>query len=112
MSYIRRLIDYYRDNPEGYWFKPKLYGWGWMPVRWQGWAVVVAYIVAVLFFALTIDEQSPPREIAFTFILPLILLTATFITIAFKTGERPHWMWGPPHSDATHDEMSNRRKQQ
>jgi len=104
MSYIQRLADYYRNNPEGYWFKPKLYGWGWMPVRWQGWAVVFVYILAVLFFALTIDENSPPREIAFMFILPLILLTATFITIAFKKGEKPRWMWGPPHTNGEANE--------
>ena len=28
-----------------YWFAVKRYGWGWgMPVRWQGWLVLVAYL--------------------------------------------------------------------
>ena len=22
---------------KSYWFKARLYGWGWVPVKWQGW---------------------------------------------------------------------------
>ena len=28
--------EYIRNNPKGYWFKRKLYGWGWFPVKWEG----------------------------------------------------------------------------
>lgn len=96
MGIIKENIDYLKDNPEGYWFKKKLYGWGWTPARWQGWAVLIAYIVLVSLFAFTIDENSPTREIFFTFILPTILLTATLIRICYKKGEKPTWMWGLP----------------
>ncbi|MEO8065468.1 MAG: hypothetical protein ABI643_01265 [Candidatus Doudnabacteria bacterium] len=92
---IKEYLQYLKDNPEGYWFKAKLYGWGWTPARWQGWAVILSYIAAVVFFALTIDEQSSAREVAFTFILPAILLTATLLRICYKTGEKPRWQWGP-----------------
>jgi len=37
----RNYIGYMKDNPKKYWFKRKLYGWGWVPVRWQGWFVVL-----------------------------------------------------------------------
>lgn len=76
------------------WFKRKTYGWGWVPVTWQGWIVTLAYIAAAFFFALTVDEQSPPREIFFTFLLPLAVLTALFFRILFKKGEKPRWQWG------------------
>ena len=38
---IKECIAYLKDNPRGYWFKAKLYGWGWVPVKWQGWLGVV-----------------------------------------------------------------------
>jgi len=96
MSIFKEYIDYLKDNPEGYWFKRRLFGWGWTPARWQGWVVVLVWLFAVMFFAFTIDESSPPQEIIFTFFLPLVLLTLTLIRICYKTGEKPKWMWGIP----------------
>lgn len=94
-----KYIEYYKNNPEGYWFKAKLYGWGWTPVRWQGWLVLAIYLALVTLLGLTIDESSPPKEVAFTFFLPLILLTATLIRICYKKGEKPKWQWGPPNTN-------------
>ena len=94
MSIIKEYIEYLKDNPERYWFKRKLYGWGWTPATWQGWLIVLIYIILVLLFALTIDETAPERELWFTFVLPLILLTTTLIGICWKTGEKPRWQWG------------------
>jgi len=94
MSIIRGYIDYLKDNPERYWFKRKLYGWGWTPATWQGWLITLIYIVLIFSFALTLDENSSDREVAFTFLLPLILLTTTLMYIAYKKGESPRWQWG------------------
>lgn len=93
---LTRYVEYLKDNPQGYWFKAKLYGWGWTPAKWQGWVVISAYIAAVILFALTIDDNSPPREIAFTFVLPVLILTVALIRICYKKGEKPRWQWGPP----------------
>lgn len=95
---IREYIAYLRDNPEGYWFKAKCYGWGWTPATWQGWLIALSYLVLVVLCALTIDENSLPREVAFTFALPVTLLTITLIRICYKKGEKPRWQWGPPHN--------------
>jgi hypothetical protein len=76
------------------WFKRKQYGWGWYPVTWQGWLVVLVYLLAVFAFALTLDENSPTKEIVFTFLLPIFLLTIALIRICYKTGEKPKWQWG------------------
>jgi hypothetical protein len=95
MNFIKQQIEYIKDNPEGYWFKRKLYGWGWTPVRWQGWVVVLAYILAVVLLGLSIDENAPTREVVFVFLLPVILLTITLIRICYKKGEKPRWQWGP-----------------
>jgi hypothetical protein len=88
--------NYIEDNPKGYWFKRKWYGWGWTPVTWQGWVATLVYLALVVAFALTIDEASANNERAFTFILPVVLLTAAFIRLAYAKGEKPRWQWGPP----------------
>ncbi len=79
---------------EKLWFKAKEYGWGWVPVTWQGWAVTVGYVVLAVLFGFTIDENSPPQEIVFTFIFPVAMLTALLIRIAYVKGEKPGWRWG------------------
>ncbi len=91
---IKQYLSYLKDNPNHYWFKRKLYGWGWTPVTWQGWGVIALYIIFVTAFALTIDERSSAREVAFTFVLPVTLLTITLIRICYKKGEKPRWQWG------------------
>lgn len=94
MSFIKQYIDYLKDNPKNLWFKRKLYGWGWTPVTWQGWLVIIVYVAALIFFTLTVDETSPTREVIFTFILPVFLLTATLLRICYRKGEKPSWQWG------------------
>jgi len=93
---LREHIAYLKDNPNNHWFKAKLYGWGWIPVKWQGRAVLGIYIALIITLGAAIDETSPPREVVFTFFLPATLLTITLIRICYKTGEKPRWQWGPP----------------
>lgn len=91
---IKEYLQYLKDNPEHLWFKRKLYGWGWTPATWQGWMVLLIWLVLVLFFAFTIDKNSSISEIIFTFILPIALLTVILIGICYKFGEKPRWQWG------------------
>lgn len=93
-AFISVSIPYAKDNPKHVWFKRKLYGWGWTPVTWEGWVCTALYVGLLVLFALTIDETSPPQEVMFTFVLPAVLLTATFIRIAYQKGEKPRWQWG------------------
>ena len=93
---LKGYIAYIKDNPQGYWFRARLYGWGWVPARWQGWLVVGLYLAAILVFGFTLDEDSPPREIMFTFVLPVALLTLALFRICYRTGEKPRWQWGLP----------------
>lgn len=90
----------YTTHMKRIWFKRKLYGWGWTPATWQGWVITLLYIMLLVVFGLTIDENSPVREIVFTFILPVVLLTSTFIRVIYKTGEKPRWQWGKRIEDA------------
>jgi hypothetical protein len=95
-NFFKEYSAYLRDNPKGYWFRAKWFGWGWVPATWQGWLITALYILVVISFSMTIDEGSPTRELMFTFVLPLVLATASFIHIAYRTGEKPQWNWGRP----------------
>ena len=99
MNISKEYIAYIRDNPKGYWFKRKAFGWGWVPVTWQGWLTTLMFIAAVLFFAFTVDDNSSGREVVFTFLLPFFFLTVTFIRIAYLKGEKPKWQWGIPKKE-------------
>lgn len=69
------------------WFKRKLYGWGWTPVTWQGWAVLVLYI---LFLTRAFGEG----ETFSSFSPGLVVVTVFLILICYATGEEPRWQWG------------------
>ncbi len=93
---IKEYIQYFKDNPQHLWFKAKLYGWGWTPVTWQGWVVILVYVALVLPIAYTIEDNTITSTIVLTRILPIAILTGILIGICYKTGEKPRWQWGPP----------------
>ncbi|MFZ2038690.1 MAG: hypothetical protein WAV11_02030 [Minisyncoccia bacterium] len=80
------------------WFRRKLYGWGWYPVTWEGWLVILVYIALILTLALTREEYIPGNPDSgsnfLVFALPIIVLTILLITISYKKGEKPRWQWG------------------
>lgn len=99
MNLFKKHIEYLKDNPKGYWFKRKLYGWGWTPARWQGWVVLLLYITSVLVLVSFREESIPGNDMSgsnfLTLGFPIILLTTFFLVVVYKKGERPKWMWGP-----------------
>ncbi|MFA6520358.1 MAG: hypothetical protein WCT44_01990 [Candidatus Paceibacterota bacterium] len=88
----KEYIAYLKDNPERLWFKRKMYGWGWVPVRWQGWAVVLVGIaIALLGIRIGDADDSPGAAL-----LGVLLMVALIFYFGYKKGEKPKWMWGPP----------------
>ena len=81
---FKKYIEYIKDNPKGYWFKAKRYGFGWTPVTRQGWLVLLGYILLVLLFAFALKDNSTPLVVIFTFVLPIMLLTIVLICICYK----------------------------
>lgn len=92
---VKKYIAYLKDNPEGYWFKRKLYGWGWTPARWQGWLVILVFLLLVV---LNFYRRDSYAHSASDTLRPFLLETAALILILFficrKTGEKPRWQWG------------------
>ncbi|MCA9485524.1 MAG: hypothetical protein KC506_01630 [Nanoarchaeota archaeon] len=92
---IKTYSEYLKDNPKGYWFKRKLYGWGWIPAKWQGWVVVLAFIVVLLFngFYLTWNGEPSGTDLTLFFGV-LVVSIVLLIWICFAKGETPRWSWG------------------
>ena len=74
-----------------YWFPAKRYGWGWgLPIVWQGWAVLIGYLVAVALIA----SWAPPHANPGAFLGLLVAATLLFGLIVWREGEPPGWHWG------------------
>lgn len=100
MNFIQKYISYVKDNPEGYWFKRKLFGWGWTPVKWQGWAVIAVYVTLLIALFRHVDTGShSASDTLIGFAVPFVVLTGALIVVAYLKGEPPHWMWGFPKED-------------
>jgi len=93
MNLLQQYKEYYSDNPNGYWFKRKLYGWGWTPVKWQGWALVLLYVLLILFVALSLGKNPTESDVIW-FLVKIIILVILLIYICYKKGEKPKWQWG------------------
>ena len=79
------------DKDHSFWFPAKRYGWGWgLPVKWQGWIVLSAYIVIVA----TGVIQFPPTQNLPAFLAVVVLSTLAFVLVCWWKGEPPRWRWG------------------
>ncbi|MDP2705666.1 MAG: hypothetical protein Q8O49_00450 [bacterium] len=102
---IEEYKRYLKDNPEGHWFKAKLYGWGWMPVKWQGWVTILVFIVLIILNSFRLDSDNPSPEEVRGFISQTIILVLLLILICWKKGEKPRWQWGVPEKYKSEDKL-------
>jgi len=99
---IKKYIQYLQDNPKGYWFKRKLFGWGWTPATWQGLVTTLLLLGFVIWQAICIEVQfgpEPDSKIMLIFIIKIFVAAVIFSVIAYKKGEEPKWQWGFPNKD-------------
>ncbi|MBA4016819.1 MAG: hypothetical protein C0483_06505 [Pirellula sp.] len=77
------------DKPR-YWFPAKTYGWGWgFPLTWEGWAVMLSWIVLLLLGSTLLVERSLPAFFVFEAVMVTLLLVVCYVK-----GEPPRWRWG------------------
>jgi hypothetical protein len=69
-------IEYLKNNPKGYWFKRKLCGWGWVPVKWQGWFVLLVWVILFALSMIMIEENDHEigKNLAVIFVITVLLI--------------------------------------
>ncbi len=73
------------EKHKSFWFPAKKYGFGWgLPVRWQGWIVLLLYAMLVAAGFAFIDYS----ENRVWFYVYFSILTAILIIICWKKGEK------------------------
>lgn len=88
-------------NKKPYWFKRRRYGWGYVPVTWQGWLSVGAYVVFVIAAIpafLDAPEPDRAREAGFFFLF-LAVASVCLILVSTGKGPTPRWRWGAKPGD-------------
>lgn len=93
---VARYLRYLRHNPEGYWFKRKVYGWGWVPSTWQGWLVLVFFLAVFVWLLVSFTHEPDPDAVAWQFLAKVFVWAAALIGVCYLTGEPPKWQWGIP----------------
>jgi len=93
-SFFTKYIEYIKDNPNHYWFRPKLFGWGWTPATWQGWFVTLLFLFYIVFRVFYHPINDPSTHEFMFFQLELIVVIVLFLVILIIKGEKPHWCWG------------------
>ncbi len=74
------------------WFPTKKYGFGWgLPVKWQGWVVLLVYIFLIIIGSIMLLTFHNGM---IYFLVYVLILTLLLIYICWKKGERPRWRWG------------------
>jgi hypothetical protein len=79
-----------KKNSDKLWFKAKSFGWGWVPVTWQGWVIIFVFLL--LFIFSWINLLSGQNLIINIFII--IVDFGLLFFICYKKGEKPRWRWG------------------
>ena len=98
MNFVQRYVEYLKDNPNKYWFRRKVWGWGWTPARWEGWLSLAAFIALFAFEILLpyIRDPRPETHGWILFAFKTIIWAYLLILLCYNTGEPPKWQWGFP----------------
>ena len=76
-----------------YWFKPKRYGLGARPSTWEGWALTIGYVAALITLGAVFGESGGSRPV--TFVAIGTALTVIFVGLSWlKTEGGWRWRWG------------------
>ena len=73
----------------GSWFRPKAFGWGATPARWQGWAATLGYVTLAALIGNAASHRGP------AWLALLVPLTLAFVWLCWaKTDGDWQWRWG------------------
>lgn len=78
-----------------YWFKPKRYGYGATPTTWQGWAVTLGTVAAMVAVSLFLRLNEPHDWSAAVMLgFDALALALLFVVSRRRTDGEWRWRWG------------------
>ena len=92
-----------------YWFHQKTYGYGFVPVSWEGWLATFVFILMLLFAGYAnsfFTTTGPNVQQGTRFLLDILILSGLF-TIMFekKCKGGLKWRWGADHTKDAEDDV-------
>lgn len=105
-KFVQSYIAYIKDNPNGYWFKRKMYGWGWVPATREGWLITLGVVAFVIWRALSFEQGGYPEEEVFDrVVIPALAAVGALVLVCLFKGESPEWQWGLSKKDTQEIEI-------
>jgi len=78
-----------------YWFRPKRYGYGATPTTWQGWALILGVVAAMVAVSLYLRLTEPHYWALAVLVAFDVFALATLLLVARrKTEGGLRWRWG------------------
>lgn len=89
-----------RKKPS-YWFKRRRYGYGWVPVKPQGWASIILFLGFTMGSISLLDKVSKDMFVEFLIavIIFSLLSVLTMIIVSIDKAPAPRWRWGRKPDD-------------
>jgi hypothetical protein len=80
-----------QNNPDKkLWFKRKRWSWGWRPVTWEGWVIMLGYLGILWGAVLQARAGShSTSDFLIKYAISFIPVTLVLIYICYKKGENP-----------------------
>jgi len=75
------------------WFCAKQYGYGWYPIAWQGWLLVLLAVLAIFVDVLLINLNPNLLTVILGIMQYVIVLVLLFV-ICILSGPPAKWRWG------------------
>jgi hypothetical protein len=80
-----------------YWFIPKRFGWGFFPISWEGWVVVLITVIAIVAAGFVdgifVEPVSVKEGLRFLLDFSVILTLSSLVSLK-KTKGKVTWRWG------------------
>ena len=77
-----------------YWFRKRKYGVGLTPATWQGWLLLIVFVLLFLSISHLSGNLNYARNRT-NIIAELVILVAVFVAAVYWKGEKPiQWRWG------------------